>query len=125
MGRYGCGLVPERGSMMQTKKKIRFLCAIFAFLIGFGNVEVFAAQQTLPSGVQSDQLEEKIDSFVREHEDTTVGMAVAVFDSSDELMKNYYGYVDKEKKIPVEADSVFEWGSTKKLLVWVSVHAAL
>ena len=36
-------------------------------------------------------------------------------------MKNYYGYVDKEKNIPVEADSVFEWGSTTKLLVWVSV----
>ena len=107
--------------MMQTKRKIRILCAVFAFLIGFGNVEVFAAQQTLPSGVQSDQLEEKIDSFVREHEDTTAGMAVAVFDSSDELMKNYYGYVDKEKNIPVEADSVFEWGSTTKLLVWVSV----
>lgn len=106
---------------MQTKKKIRILCAVFAFLIGFGNVEVFAAQQTLPSGVQSEQLEEKIDSFVREHEDTTAGMAVAVFDSSDELMKNYYGYVDKEKNIPVEADSVFEWGSTTKLLVWVSV----
>lgn len=106
---------------MQNKKTIKIFSILFAFLIVFQNVEVSAAQQTLPSGIQSDQLEEEIDSFVREHEDTTAGMAVAVFDQSDELLKNYYGYVDKEKEIPVEADSVFEWGSTTKLLVWVSV----
>lgn len=118
---YGCVLVIERKKMMQKEKMIKLFSILFAFLIVFQNVEVSAAQQTLPSGIESEQLEEEIDSFVREHESTTAGMAVAVFDKSDELLKNYYGYVDKEKKIPVEADSVFEWGSATKLLVWVSV----
>lgn len=107
--------------MMQKKRKLEFLGILFAFLMVFQSVGVSAAQQALPSGVEADQLEAKIDSFVQEHESTTAGMAVAVFDTSDELLKNYYGYVDKEKGIPVEADSVFEWGSTTKLLVWVSV----
>ena len=100
---------------------IKIFSILFVLLIVFQNVEVYAAQQTLPSGVEAEQLEEKIDSFVQEHESTTAGMAVAVFDTSDELLKKYYGYVDKENGIAVGEDSVFEWGSATKLLVWVSV----
>lgn len=83
--------------------------------------EVNAVEQSLPSGVERVQLEEKIDEYVAKHQDTTTGMAVAVFDSTEELMKKYYGYVDMENQIAVASDSVFEWGSTTKLLVWVSV----
>lgn len=83
--------------------------------------KVYAAEQTLPSGVEKVELEEKIDEYVAKHQDTTAGMAVAVFDSAEELLKKYYGYVDVENQIAVTQDSVFEWGSTTKLLVWVSV----
>lgn len=83
--------------------------------------EVNAVEQSLPSGVERVQLEEKIDEYVAKHQDTTTGMAVAVFDSAEELMKKYYGYIDTENQIAVASDSVFEWGSTTKLLVWVSV----
>lgn len=84
-------------------------------------IKTCAAEQTLPSGVAKSHLEERIDAFVEEHQDTTTGMAVAVFDSADELLKKYYGYVDVENRISVKEDSVFEWGSGTKLLVWVSV----
>lgn len=107
--------------MMQKKRIIKIFSILLAFVIVLQTMEVSAEQHTLPSGIQADQLGEEIDSFVREHEDTTAGMAVAVFDRSDELLKKYYGCADKEKQIPVEADSVFEWGSATKLLVWVSV----
>ncbi len=83
--------------------------------------KVYAAEQTLPSGLEKAQLEDKIDAYVTEHQDTTAGMAVAVFDNADELLKKYYGNVDVENQIAVTQDSVFEWGSTTKLLVWVSV----
>lgn len=83
--------------------------------------KVYAAGQTLPSGLEKAQLEDKIDAYVIEHQDTTAGMAVAVFDNTDELLKKYYGNVDVENQIAVTQDSVFEWGSTTKLLVWVSV----
>ncbi len=83
--------------------------------------KVYAAEQTIPSGLEKAQLEDKIDAYVTEHQDTTAGMAVAVFDNADELLKKYYGNVDVENQIAVTQDSVFEWGSTTKLLVWVSV----
>ncbi len=83
--------------------------------------KVYAAGQTLPSGVEKAALEERIDEYVGEHQETTAGMAVAVFDSTEELLKKYYGYIDVENQTASAPDSVFEWGSASKLLVWVSV----
>lgn len=113
---------------MKSKRVKKVNCCVAAvitatlavFLI-IMQTKVYAAEQTLPSGVEKVQLEEKMDEYVAKHQNTTAGMAVAVFDSADELLKKYYGYVDVENQIAVTQDSVFEWGSTTKLLVWVSV----
>ena len=37
------------------------------------------------------------------------------------LYQKNFGYTDKEKKLAVDDKSVFEWGSTTKITVWVSV----
>lgn len=113
----------------KTKWTKRLGCCLTAVVVtalavlspAMQQTNVYAAGQTLPSGLEKAQLEERIDAYVEEHQDTTAGMAVAVFDSTEELAKKYYGYVDVEKQAAVTQDSVFEWGSTTKLLVWVSV----
>lgn len=102
------------------------ICMVLAVLVLLTaltqETRIYAAELLkLPSGVEKGELSQRIDQFVREHEDTTVGMAVAVFDGTDGILKNYYGCIDKENKIPVSQDSVFEWGSATKLLVWISV----
>lgn len=48
-------------------------------------------------------------------------MATAVFDKNGTIYKGNFGYVDKENKVKVDDDSVFEWASITKLTVWVSV----
>ncbi|MGN0484978.1 MAG: serine hydrolase [Lachnospiraceae bacterium] len=101
--------------------KTRLLCGVFLFLLGMQSVNLYAAEQTLPSKIEQDQLENEMDHFIKKRKDTTAGMAVAVFDRSKELVKKQEGYVDMENQIPVKSDSVFEWGSASKLLVWVSV----
>jgi len=107
------------------KRKNKWMTVLSMMLITVSiilqSAEVYATEQTLPSGVDKVQLEEKMDRYVEEHQDTTTGMAVAVFDGTDELLKKYYGYVDVENQTTVVPDSVFEWGSTTKLLVWISV----
>ena len=70
-------------------------------------IKTHAAEQTLPSGIEKVQLEAKVDEYVAKHERTTAGMAVAVFDGTDELFKKYYGYVDVEDQIAVSEDYVF------------------
>lgn len=112
---------PNRTNMEQYVMSTLAIIMVTIVSIMLQQTEVYAAEQILPSGMENVHLEEKIDAYVEEHRDTTTGMATAVFDSTDELLKKYYGYVDVENQIAVTQDSVFEWGLTTKLLVWVSV----
>ncbi len=70
---------------------------------------------------QSEIIEQEIESFVKEHQNTTAGMAVSVFSEDEEIYTNYFGYTDKENELKTDEQSVFEWGSATKLLVWTSV----
>lgn len=62
-----------------------------------------------------------LDAFIAEHESTMAGLAVSVFTADKTLYENYAGFADIENGLRVSEDTVFEWGSTTKLLVWVSV----
>ena len=77
--------------------------------------------QKLPSGIERDQIGQKIQDYVKEHEKTTAGMATAVFDKDGTIYQGNFGYMDKEKGVKADDDSVFEWGSVTKLTIWVSV----
>ena len=58
---------------------------------------------------------------VDENTDTTAGMSVAVFNENGTIYRNCFGYMDVKNSIPVTEDTVMEWGSVSKLLVWISV----
>ena len=77
--------------------------------------------QKLPSGIERDQIGQKIQDYVKEHEKTTAGMETAIFDKDGTIYQGSFGYMDKEKGIKADDDSVFEWGSVTKLTVWLSV----
>ena len=47
--------------------------------------------------------------------------AVGVFKGDEVLYTGYFGCTDWENDVKVSADSVFEWGSITKTLVWVSI----
>lgn len=79
------------------------------------------AADTLPSGVEHSEIEEEIEAHVSQHEDNTAGMSVAVFDSDAVLHSGHFGYSDMDAGTSVSEDTVFEWGSISKLLIWVSV----
>ena len=83
------------------------------------SVQVDAAE--LPSGIEDADLGKRIEEFVSEHGNTTAGMGVSVFHKDDTVYTGYFGYADKEAGIAVDQDTVIEWGSSTKMLVWVSV----
>ena len=62
-----------------------------------------------------------LDAFIAEHESTTAGLAVSIFTADETLYETYTGFADVENRLSIAQDTVFEWGSTTKLLVWVSV----
>ncbi|EJO20822.1 beta-lactamase [Streptococcus sp. AS14] len=103
-------------------KKSFILTLLTIITLGiFRPTAALADSQKLPSGTDRDKIGQKIESFVKEHEKTTAGMATAVFDKNGTIYKGNFGYVDKENKVKVDDDSVFEWASITKLTVWVSV----
>lgn len=75
----------------------------------------------LPSGSKTENTGQEIEAFVEKHQSTTAGMAVSVFTANEEIYTNYFGFTDKETKISTDENSVFEWGSATKLLVWTSI----
>lgn len=79
------------------------------------------ASDMLPSGVGQSEIGEEIEVYASQHEDSTSGMAVAVFESDAVLYSDYFGYSDMDEGTSVSEDTVFEWGSISKLLIWVSV----
>lgn len=101
------------GTAMKTRTRLS-VAFLLALWLCFGAVNVFAAEQT-------ENIGERIESYVSEHADTTAGMAVTVFDSEKELYTGCFGYTDREQGVKTDSQSVFEWGSTTKLLVWTSV----
>ena len=60
--------------------------------------------QKLPSGIKRDQIGQKIQDYVKEHEKTTAGMETAIFDKNGTIYQGNFGYMDKEKGIKTDND---------------------
>ena len=103
------------------KKTFIFTLLTILTLGLFRPATALAEEQKLPSGTERDKIGQKIQDYVKEHEKTTAGMATAVFDKDGTIYQGNFGYMNKEKGIKADDDSVFEWGSVTKLTVWVSV----
>ncbi len=98
-------------------KHIRCICMLMVSLLlsTCFTVRVMAEEEISASDIGSE-----IEAYVAEHADTTAGMSVAVFDEQETIYRNCFGYMDVQNQVPVTEDTVMEWGSVSKLLVWVS-----
>lgn len=115
----------------QITKRISRVLLHFIWALCFASLMLAFPQavfaQPLPSGVDSSEIGSRIEAFAEEHVETTAGMAVAVIDGKQPrgqhvIYQGAFGFADKEAKVAVDADeTVFEWGSCTKMLVWVAV----
>lgn len=86
-----------------------------------GVVSLAAGQAVVPSGMSVSDLTTEIEAYIQEHQDTTAAVSVAVFHNDETLHQGYYGYMNLETGLENTEETVMEWGSVTKLLVWVSV----
>lgn len=105
-----------------------FVCLTILQIIVFVKpLSVYAAEmitvkeKSTPSGIAYSDLDERIQKFISERELGTASVSLAVFDRSKVLYQSYYGYANIDQKLTVDENTVYEWGSVSKLLVWVSV----
>lgn len=75
-----------------------------------------------PSGIPYAELKDRVDEYASKYIGTsTAGANVLIVKDGEIFMNTSYGYADVENQIKVTPDTVFEWGSVSKLLVWTSV----
>ncbi len=71
------------------------------------------SQAAEPDG--SADIGERIEAFVEENQETMAGLMVSVTDRNGEIYAGYFGYADMENHIPVDDETVMEWGSISKI----------
>lgn len=77
--------------------------------------------ETTPSRIALSSLEETIDSYVATNQKNTAAVSVVAIKNGEAIVNKAYGYADLEQQRKADISTVFEWGSTSKLLVWTSV----
>ena len=107
---------------MSLLRKLQSLCLILILAICHVNpIVANAAERQFPSGGSYENIGTAIKDFVDQNLETTAGMEVAVFDASGIIYQQNFGYADKENQILADENTVFEWGSVSKILIWTSV----
>ncbi|WP_368505156.1 serine hydrolase domain-containing protein [Alkalihalophilus sp. As8PL] len=91
-----------------------FICfLLLSILFGYHPPSTYSASEPILS-------EKKVEDYLKEHKKDIAGLATIVIDE-DEVIYKMEGYADREKQILVNEDTVFEWGSVSKILIWISV----
>lgn len=72
-------------------------------------------------GTNYSDIASTIDEYIKEREGGLASFAVSVFDENGVIYDGYYGYSDIENNIKADENTVYEWGSCSKILVWISV----
>ncbi len=104
------------------KRIMAMVAAMVLLFTSFaGSALAEAAGKQTPSGIAYADIGSSIDSFISEREAGLASCVVSVFDADGVIHNGYYGYADIENGIPADADTVYEWASCSKLLVWVAV----
>lgn len=110
------------------KGKVNFMKRIIAVMAAgllFAGLSLGAfasSERVVPSGIAFENVGGSIEKWAAENPDEYVSFAAAVFSEDDILYRGAFGYSDREKGVAADTDNtVYEWGSTTKTLVWVSV----
>lgn len=88
-----------------------------------GVTTAFAAEDTeeTPSGIAYTELEGQINEYIDVRKDTTSAVSVDYFNETENIASVIYGEANAAENIKADEETVYEWGSISKVLVWTSV----
>ncbi len=102
------------------------LCAgllLTAVMVLSVSAEEVDTKLTLPSGMTIEKVQRELDDKANKlggKEPEFASAAVGIFQGNEVLYSGYFGKTDIENNIPADENSVYEWGSISKTLIWVS-----
>ena len=101
-----------------SKRKIDtykvFICfLLFWTFFGYSPPSTFSENRNIA-------LENRLEAYIEEYEHHIAGLATIVIDQN-EIIYKMKGYSNIEEQIMVNENTVFEWASVSKILIWISV----
>ena len=112
----------RKNPIMRRSRKIVSSVLISGMLMLSAPMQVFAAEGKTPSGIPFDEVGDRITAWAEENADEYPSFAVAVVNREGLVYSGAFGYTDIENGIAATPDdSVYEWGSCSKTMIWVSV----
>ncbi|MCR5147811.1 MAG: beta-lactamase family protein [Eubacterium sp.] len=80
-----------------------------------------AAETSEKNGIRdAAEIEKDITKLIEENSGETPSVSISVFDQTDDIYSVVYGNADIENNVAADENTVYEWGSVSKLLVWTS-----
>lgn len=107
-----------KGGALMRKIILTILVLVFC------SVSAVSANENVvtPSGIPYTELKDRVNEYVSKYMGTsTAGANVVIVKDGEIFMNTSYGYADIGHQIKVTPDTVLEWASVTKLLVWTSV----
>lgn len=108
-------------------RKIKQIAAAFLAVITLSalSLPAFAEEKStvLPSGISLERVRRELSDKAAQlggGEPQFASAAVGIFQGGEVLWEEYYGSIDIKNNVPADENSVYEWGSVTKTLVWVS-----
>lgn len=107
---------------IQKKYAVFNIFVIIALLCGLFEPLTVNAESTAAviSIADSSDIENKLNKLIKEYESVTPSISITVFDNKQDICSIVYGDADKENGIEADENTVYEWGSVTKLIVWTS-----
>lgn len=104
------------------RKMIAGVLAILLLMMS-GTTTVFAAEnnEQTPSGIAYSDLEKQIEDYIEVRKETTSSVSITVFSGTNDIASVIFGDANTKDNIKADEDTVYEWGSISKMLVWTSV----
>lgn len=104
------------------RKMIARVLAVLLLMMS-GTTMVFAAEnnEQTPSGIAYSDLEKQIEDYIEVRKETTSSVSITVFSGTNDIASVIYGDANTKENIKANEDTVYEWGSISKMLVWTSV----
>lgn len=121
--------------MCSDKKPFKIIAGVLAvfLLTVIGTTTVFAAENSgqfpteqtsleqASAGAARSDLEKRIEDYIEQRKETTSSVSVTVFGKTDDMASVIYGDANEKEGVKADENTVYEWGSISKMLIWTSV----
>lgn len=101
----------------------KFLAALLSLIMVMLCMPLYAAadtEQLTVSYENRENVEKAIRDCIDENKEVIPSVSVVVFDDKQDICTVIYGDMNKAKNLSADENTVYEWGSVSKLLVWTS-----